>query len=122
MLKALYLTAALMLTITIGLYVLRGKPFDLESTSDSTVPPIADVLPKPENPLLKASRAEFERWLPPYCGPDLYLGKATKPHTTQVCVHGTITRVLNSTGIQLMESDVKDPRVAERWRKTMGAN
>ena len=120
MVKALYITVALMLSLTTGIYLM--KHFRTLDRGEIQVEPLhREALPsESKNPLMEASRSEFDRWLPPYCGPDLYLSKGAKAHSIDVCVEGTIQRVKTATGIQLSRADVLNPTVRDRWKSTMG--
>jgi hypothetical protein len=72
------------------------------------------------NPLLAADKTQFHRWLPVYCGADMFLESPPQPHAVEVCVNGTISRVFATTGVRLTRADVLDPRVEAHWREVMG--
>jgi len=82
-----------------------------------------DAVPLPaSNPLLNATRKEFDRWLPSYplrCGAILFEGAAHRPPDPAFCLREVTKRVAGSTGIQLSESEVLDPRVKARWTIVM---
>ncbi len=73
------------------------------------------------NPLLTADKTQFRQWMPAYCGADLFLQSEPQPHKVDVCVNGTVSRVLKATGVALTRADVLDPRVKTHWREVMGA-
>lgn len=121
MAKTLYLTAVLLATVALGIYLIkRADPAADIVRSAEQLSPNATSSPS-ANPLLTATINEFNRWLPPYCGPDLYLSNKTKKHTVDVCVEGTIQRVNAATGIALKRAQVLDENVKAHWKKTMGA-
>ena len=120
--KSLFVTVAVVMSITIGIYILRNfLPQDFfTNATDLANTERLDMTPT--NPLLTATRSQFDRWLPAYCGPDLYLERKVKPHTIEVCIHGTIERVRSNAGVQITKNDVIDPRVKAHWKIVMGAN
>lgn len=120
MYKGLYITAALMLSLTIGLW---GYKYLMPNGNQSPGPIEVDNSQSESqfnNPLLNATRTQFDRWLPAYCGPDLYLDRKVKPHAVEVCIEGTIDRIESNTGIKLTRDQVLDPRVRSHWRSAMG--
>jgi hypothetical protein len=119
MAKNLYITVILIVSISAGLYFFKySTPQD---DFDKHTQPI-NINPSEaldNNPLLTATRMQFDRWLPSYCGPDLYLNRKAKPHSVEVCINGTIGRVESNTGIKLSKEDVTDPRVKTHWQQVM---
>ncbi|MEG4582206.1 hypothetical protein QUA71_21710 [Microcoleus sp. MON1_C5] len=120
--KNFYVTIMLIVTISAGLYFFKYSASWSDYEKSVQTRDVDQLATLDHNPLLTATRKQFDRWLPSYCGPDLYLNKNAKPHSVEVCINGTIERIESSTGIVLSKEDVTDTRVKTHWQQIMGVN
>jgi len=124
------LISSLAVVVAIGggvYYIFPRQPAELAVMSPG-VPqwPSTDsrVLAVPAgNPLLTASRAHFDRWVPFYpirCGKILFEKADPKAKHFAFCIREIRDRVAHYTDRQLSSEDVLDPRVKVHWKEVMG--
>jgi hypothetical protein len=90
-----------------------GAPFEKYAMNNRVL-----VVPA-GNPLLTANAVQFNRWFPIYpinCGEVLFKELNPKAYKVSSCINEIATRVKASTGIQLTQEKILDPRVKDQWK------
>lgn len=79
------------------------------------------VLPA-QNPLLTATKQQFERWVPSYplrCGAILFGEAPHRAPDLPFCLHEIAKRVMEATGVQLTEDEIRNAQVKTHWSELM---